>query len=379
MQWDVVQAFVPDHQSIQLWSSTIRLCIEAVVNLQVTLYYCSHCQLFFASLTRTAIKPMPASLSDSNTLTASTSNTAPHSSMQLISLIPVPTMVTRSLTPYTGPDRLSALPMEIMQRVVSNLNANDIRNMRLANRTTCTKNTFDFVKNCLHSLKIDFSKVGFRRGLHNLQIDFASTATKQVTFIQAKDSNGYIANGSRPNTRVNIPSNADIKAVVNNLPNVNTIVIRDTTKQSIVPQALCHALSMAPRTQLGDLTIDGCTMSSKVLISFLKAHSKTLRYLVLRDIRCTDGAFANKLFTALSSGFGLTRLIIDSLYQDKNAVVVGAPQRVLSALRLRCIKFENTCSECGNSQTYTLDGTLASMTGHRGVELGLAKILTRDF
>ena len=61
----------------------------------------------------------------SNMMTEATSNSF-IGSMQLNSAIPVPPMVTKSQTPYSGPDLVTALPTEIFQGIASNLDPGSI-------------------------------------------------------------------------------------------------------------------------------------------------------------------------------------------------------------------------------------------------------------
>jgi hypothetical protein len=85
-------------------------------------------------------------------------------------------------------------------------------------------------------MTIDMTKVGISRGLHNLQKEFVSTSTKHVTFTTFSTEKGtlqkgLLQNGSRPNGRVNLPANGDVKAVLGHAPNVTNIVLRDTTSR----------------------------------------------------------------------------------------------------------------------------------------------------
>lgn len=144
-------------------------------------------------------------------------------SMQLNSAILVPTMVTKSQTSYSGPDLMTALPTEIFQGIASNLDAGAIKALRLTNKAAAAKTQFNFVSTCKQSMSIDMTKVGIRRGLHHLQKEFVSASTKHVTFTTFSTENGtlqkgLLQNGSRPNARVNLPANGDVKAVLRHAP-----------------------------------------------------------------------------------------------------------------------------------------------------------------
>jgi hypothetical protein len=148
-----------------------------------------------------------------------TSNAFSIGSRQLNSAIPVPTMVVRSQTPNSGPDLVTALPTEIFQSIASHLNADSIKSLRLTNKAAATKSQFNFVETCRQSMTNDMTKVGIRRGLHNLQKEFVSVSTKQVTFTtfsadKGTLQKGLLQNGSRPNARINLPANGDVKAVL---------------------------------------------------------------------------------------------------------------------------------------------------------------------
>jgi hypothetical protein len=80
------------------------------------------------------------------------------SSMQLNTAIPVPTMVTKSQTPYSGPDLVTALPTEIFQGIASNLDAGSIKALRLTNKAVAAKTQFSFVSTCRQSMTIDMTK-----------------------------------------------------------------------------------------------------------------------------------------------------------------------------------------------------------------------------
>jgi hypothetical protein len=114
---------------------------------------------------------------------------------------------------------VTALPTEIFQSIASHLNADSIKSLRLTNKAAATKSQFNFVETCRQSMTIDMTKVGIRRGLHNLQEEFVSVSTKQVTFTtfsadKGTLQKGLLQNGSRPNARINLPANGDVKAVL---------------------------------------------------------------------------------------------------------------------------------------------------------------------
>jgi hypothetical protein len=130
----------------------------------------------------------------SNMMTEATSNSF-IGSMQLNSAIPVPPMVTKSQTPYSGPDLVTALPTEIFQGIASNLDPGSIKALRLTNKAAAAKTQFNFISTCRQSMTIDMTKVGIRRGLHNLQKEFVSTSTKHVTFTTFSTEKGTLQNG----------------------------------------------------------------------------------------------------------------------------------------------------------------------------------------
>ena len=134
------------------------------------------------------------STSVSNNMTAATSNTSNTSidSMQPNTMIPVPAMVTRSQTPYSGPDLMTVLPTEIFQGIASSLDADSIKALRLTNKAAAAKSRYNFVTTCRQSLTIDLTRVGIRRGLHVLQSEFVSASTKHVTFTTFSTENGSL-------------------------------------------------------------------------------------------------------------------------------------------------------------------------------------------
>ena len=128
---------------------------------------------------RTAIKLTPTFLTCvRNNMKATKTNTSSVRSMLLDTAIPVPAMMTRSQTPYSGPDMMTVLPAEILQCVGANLDANSIKALRLTNRAAAAKSQSNFVKACRNSVTIDMTKVGMRRGVLNLQMDYVSTTAK---------------------------------------------------------------------------------------------------------------------------------------------------------------------------------------------------------
>ena len=308
-------------------------------------------------------------------------------SMQLNSAILVPTMVTKSQVPYSGPDLVTALPTEIFQGIASNLDAGSIKALRLTNKAAAAKTQFNFISTCRQSMTIDMTKVGISRGLHNLQKEFVSTSTKHVTFTTFSTEKGtlqkgLLQNGSRPNARVNLPANGDVKAVLGHAPNVTNIVLRDTTSgESLVPQFICKALVTLPCVKLTDLTIDGCTVDCKTLKNLLNAHRQTLRCLVLRDLTITDGDFTYAFLSKLGTDFGLTRLVLDQLYNTTGKRFTIQHPFKLNSFAVGNYGTENfllnehQCNDCHNFQRYLLREDMASMTGHAGVQEGIAMIV----
>jgi hypothetical protein len=288
-----------------------------------------------------------------------------------------------SKVPYKGPDRLTTLPAEILQNVASNLGGKSLQRLRLANRAACDKTTYNFVHTFLHNRFISTSKSGMKRGLRALQIENPNTATKVVKFTQPyslieDDDVAVYGSGSKSSpyyTHADIPSKGDIKAVVKHMPNVNTIVIKDMTLESKVPQFICRALLAAPRTQLTDLTIDGARLSGQTLVGLLSAHKKTLCKLVIRNVHSTDGKFVKELIETLNSGFGLTELIIESVGEDPDSLKPFSSTLPSGA---DGIASNGSCADCDEPQSFTLCYThyvLWAMHGHLAVELGLDHIL----
>jgi hypothetical protein len=234
---------------------------------------------------------------------------------------------------------------------------------------------------------ISTTKSGIKRGLRGLQIENPNTGTKVVKFTQPyslNDDDDVVVFGSGSKSRPyysqsDTPSKGDIKALVKHMPNVNTIVMRDDTLESKVPQFLCRALTVAPRIQLTDLTIHGAKLSGKVLIGLLSAHKKTLRSLVLRNIHVTDGPFVKEMIETLSSGFELTTLVIERIGEDPDSLTPFTCS--LSGLGdddASGVENSGSCPHCDESQYFTLFYecyVLWSMHGHLAVEMGLQHIL----
>ena len=307
-------------------------------------------------------------------------------SMQLNSAIPVPTMVTKSQTSYSGPDLMTALPTEIFQGIASNLDAGFIKALRPTNKAAAINTRFNFVSTCRQSMTIDMAKVGIRRGLHHLRKEFVSASTKHVTFTTFSTENGTLdegslQNGSRPHARVNLPANGDVKAVLGHAPSVTNIILRDTTTgESLVPQFVCKALASLPRAKLTDLTIDGCTVDCKTLMNLLNAHRHTLRCLVLCSLTITDCNFTYAFLSKLGTDFGITRLVLDQLYNTAGKCFTIQHPSKLNSFAVgnygteNFLLHENQCNDCHNFQRYLLRETMASMTGHAGVQEGIAVI-----
>ncbi|GAB7336273.1 hypothetical protein MBLNU13_g09028t2 [Cladosporium sp. NU13] len=289
-------------------------------------------------------------------MTGTTSNTSV-GSMQLNSAIPVPTMVTRSQTSYSGPDLVTILPSEIFQGVASSLDANSIKALRLTNKAAAAKSQFNFVETCRQSMTIDMTKVGIRRGLHNLQKEFAACS-------------------------VNLPAKGDVKAVLGHAPNVTNITLQDTTSGAgLVPRFVCKALATLSRAKLADLTIDGCTVDCKTLKNLLNAHRQTLRWLVLRHLTITDGNFTYAFLSILGTDFGLTRLVLGQLHNTAGRCFTVQHPSKLNGFAVgnygteNMLLHENQCNDCHDLQRYLLREDMASMTGHAGVQEGIAMIV----
>lgn len=304
---------------------------------------------------------------------AGTSNDPTHDCMELNSVIPVPTMVTHSLLPYAPPSRdlLTAVPAEVMEHIASNLDASSIRAFRITNKAAKEKCEFSFVKACLHTLNIVSTKIGFRRGLKHVQTEWAGTALKQVIFTMPEQSNGI-----RPDSKFIVPSRSDIKAVIENIPNITTLVLRDPTGWSGMSNTLCQALTNSPRKNLTDLTIDGCMLSVRALTTLLNAHRKTLRYLVLRNVQCKDGDYIQDLLKSLASDFDLATLVLDSLVEKQFKFTMVDPS-LLTPNNNYCLSVSRKAKKTGVLQRYVLMQDSASMTGRGGVKDGIARILKR--
>jgi hypothetical protein len=300
--------------------------------------------------------------------------------MWLNSAVSVSTMATKSQTPYSGPDLITTLPTELLERIGSSLDTDSIKALRLTNRDAAAKTHFLFVKTCYQSVTIDMTKIGVRRALLCLRSNFVSISVKHMSFTSFITSAQWVRKGFRPNSPVDLPANSDIERVLNHLPNVDTVVLRDINCISVVSQAVCEALAAAPRAKLTDLTLDGCIISKKTLQDLLNAHRQTLRYLCISNVTVTEGSFTYTFLNTLKD-FGLTRLVLDHIVNNR-----GKHFRVYKEARLRGIRMgshryegvqvhEYDCGKCEKLQRYLLREESASMTGHAGVQEGIAKIL----
>lgn len=227
----------------------------------------------------------------------------PFSSMQLNPPLPVPAAtVTRSQTPYDGPDLVTALPAEILQRIASNLDAASIKALRLANKAAAVKCEFD-LRASRHIATVEMTKDGIRRGLHKLQSQYVKTSIEQVVLKTSSTEHGILQDGD----------DDDVKALSDHVSYATTIALEGITCQSTT-HIICDTFAAAPRANLTRLTISGCTLSFQVLKDILNAHRQTLRYLGLKDISLTDSPFTYEFLTELSTNFGFTQLALDQMH-----------------------------------------------------------------
>jgi hypothetical protein len=284
-------------------------------------------------------------------------------SMQPDSAIPVPTMVTNLQAPYTGPDLVTALPAEIFQTMASNLGFEDVKALRLTNKAAAAKSEFN-LRACRHSFAVEMTKDGIRRGLHNLQTQYLSVSVTQVIFETSE---------AQRSAHVDFPVNGDVKALLDHLPNVTTVIVRDWTFQGVgATQIICDALAAAPRAKLTHLTIQKCALTFQGLKDLLNAHRQTLRYLVLGYVYLTDSPFTYAFLSTLKTDFGLTRVVLGHIHAPS-----GEPFQVLHPrhpVHLR--RFSQDGSP--EIQIVILCRDEASFTGTAAVQQGFQEILWRQ-
>jgi hypothetical protein len=123
-----------------------------------------------------------------------------------------------------------------------------------------------------------------------------------------------------------------------------------------VPQSVCKALATTPRAKLTDLTIDGCTVDCKTLKNLLNAYRFTLRCLVLRNLTITDGDFTYAFLSKFGTDFGLTRLVLDQLYNTAGKCFQVYHQSKLVGVVVGSHTYEGAvvheyqCNDCLNLQ-----------------------------
>lgn len=302
-------------------------------------------------------------------MTASTFNTPFLDFLRPYSAIPVPTAVTKS---YSGPDLMTALPTEVFQGIASFLDADSIKALRLTNKAAAVRSKFN-LRACRHSLNVKMTKVGIRRGLHNLQWKCVNASVKEVTFKTYITGRGMLRNGARPNARRNIPIDGDVKALLDHIPNVTTIMLRGYARPGI-PEIICNALTAAPRAKLTYLVIDGCDLKFQVLKNLLNAHRQTLRQLILRDILLTDSPFTYSFLNTLKTDFGLTLVVLEKIYGPSGQLFqVLHPRHFQAWSGIYRQAFWQIPYQ--GLQHFYLGDHFASFTGEAAVQQGFQKIL----
>jgi hypothetical protein len=133
-------------------------------------------------------------------------------------------MTNLSTSSSAGPDRLTSLPMELMQQVASNLSAHSVMALRITNKTAAAKTFTNFVETCLYSLTIQTTTAGVNYALRFLKFRGASKATTHVTFTAPPT-----IYGPRSTSLAGVPSQADLQTLMAQLPNAVSIMIRDNT------------------------------------------------------------------------------------------------------------------------------------------------------
>ena len=272
-------------------------------------------------------------------------------------------------------DHLTTLPTELLQQVASHLSAHSILALRTLNQAAATKTFPNFVATCLHSLTVQKTKVGVKQVLQYLQILGTSKAITHVTFTSPPTTDGL-----KSTSLASIPSQAELKALLTQLPNATSVTIREGTVHGLMSfNIACLLANMS--TPLTELTLDGCDIPGSTVLRLLTAHSATLRYVALRNVHIlTKTVPLKRILTMLLIDCSLNRLVLDSLSEGDKKTVALIGLQALNALRAPANYITRAwTSKSGEPQQYTMAAHLASMTGTGGVRFGLRGIVTGRF
>jgi hypothetical protein len=268
-----------------------------------------------------------------------------------------------------SPDRLTSLPVELLQQVASNLSPCSIMALRTTNKAAATKAFTNFVGTCLRSMTIRTTKVDVKQALEHLQIEGTNKAITHVTFMCIKSI-----------SLADIPSQAELKALLAQLPNATSITIRQNTLLSVSSWGICSLLTTTS-TPLTELTIDGCALPGFAVLRLLRAHSRTLSYVALRNVHLlTRTTPWDKILTMLLTNRSLDRLVLHSLSEGDTTPLCCISDQALIAQRVPADYMIRawTCRS-GKPQQYSMSSYLASMAGTCGVRGGIRGILTGRF
>lgn len=278
-------------------------------------------------------------------------------------------------------DHLTALPTELLQQVASHLSAHSIIALRTMNRAAAAKTFPNFVQTCLHGLTVQTTKVGVKQAMEFLRIEGASKVIIHVTFTSPATAD--IVKGSSP---AGLPSPAEFKALLAQLPNATAVTILDNTTHSFPAYNLACILATRP-VQLTELTLDGCAMPNLTLNRLLFAHSKTLRYLVLRNVHLSTKRTSSSpssfksILTMLIVDHYLDRVVFDTVSEgDTYEPIVMISQQALDTQRVPSHYLTRAWPlKTGEPQQYTMSTHFASMSGVNGVWEALKGIVFRRF
>jgi len=287
-------------------------------------------------------------------------------------------MANLSTSPSTGPDRLTSLPAELLQQVASYLSPYSVMALRITNKAASDKTFINFIETCLHSLTVQTTAPGVKFALRSLKIQGASKATTRMTFMYPPTTDSL-----RSTSLAGIPSQADLKALLAQLPNATSITIRDNTAHGLNVWKLCSALTTTP-TKLTHLTLDSCAMPGSTLLQLLSAGSETLSYVALRNIHLTDSTSFKTVLLLLVQSCSLNRLVLDSLSKgdSREQTITMISRQALNTQRFPADHVTRTWTSLippGIAQQYTMSASLATMTGVDGVRRGLRGILSGRF
>jgi hypothetical protein len=268
-----------------------------------------------------------------------------------------------------SPDRLTSLPAELLHQVASNLSPCSIMALRTTNKAAAAKTSTNFVGTCLRSMTIRTTKVDVKQALEHLQIDGTNKAVTHVTFMCIKSI-----------SLADIPTQAELKALLAQLPNATSITIREKTILSVSSWGICSLLTTTS-TPLTELTIDRCALPGAAVFQLLRAHSGTLSYVALRNVHLfTRTTPWNKILTMLLTARSLDRLVLHSLSEGDTTPLCCIRDEALNTQRVPADYLIRawTCRS-GKPQQYSMSSYLASMAGTYGVRGGIRGILSERF